>query len=196
MKPVNRYFSFSKISEAKFRHLVRCFADDLTATETARRTGLSIRSVNTIFLRIRKRLAEAPEIKNIYRDDLTLEEVWREQIPSEWGSRVDKFRGIHEQTAWLHERETAFRYLHSKAEAQFRYLGRRYDLYIFLLDRFRKNPLGSRDRGDDIYMHEMQYPQGSPPTAMNARAISVEKKWLSEIPEYHSPRYPFRKLRK
>jgi len=28
----NRYFRFAKISEAKFRHLLRCFALDLTAT--------------------------------------------------------------------------------------------------------------------------------------------------------------------
>lgn len=57
----NRYFTFSKISEARFRHLVRCFALDLTATETSAFTGLSVRSVNAIFLRIRQRLAEACE---------------------------------------------------------------------------------------------------------------------------------------
>jgi transposase len=48
----NRYFRFSKLSEAKFRHLVRCFALDLTATQTALLTGISVRSVNAIFLRI------------------------------------------------------------------------------------------------------------------------------------------------
>jgi transposase len=57
----NRYFTFSKISEARFRHLVRCFALDLTATETSAFTRLSVRSVNAIFLRIRQRLAEACE---------------------------------------------------------------------------------------------------------------------------------------
>jgi hypothetical protein len=29
---VNKYFRHSKISEARFRHLVRCFVLDLTAT--------------------------------------------------------------------------------------------------------------------------------------------------------------------
>ena len=57
----NRYFTFSKISEAKFRHLVRCFAMDLTATGTSVFTGLSIRTANAISLRIRQRLAEACE---------------------------------------------------------------------------------------------------------------------------------------
>lgn len=57
MAGVNRYFRFSKISEAKFRAVVRCFALDLTATQTSSMTGISVRSVNDIFLRIRERLA-------------------------------------------------------------------------------------------------------------------------------------------
>lgn len=51
---------FSKISEAIFRHLMLCFALDLTATETSAFTGLSIRTVNAI-LRIRQRFAQACE---------------------------------------------------------------------------------------------------------------------------------------
>ncbi len=61
MPGVNRYYFRSKISEAKFRHLVRCFALDLTASETAALTGLSLRSTNAIYLKIRSRLAEACE---------------------------------------------------------------------------------------------------------------------------------------
>lgn len=53
----NKYFRRSKISEAKFRVLVRHFALDLTATESAALTGLSLRSTNSIYLRIRARLA-------------------------------------------------------------------------------------------------------------------------------------------
>jgi transposase-like protein len=53
----NRYFRFSKLNEARFRHLLRCFALDLTATQTAGMTGISLRSVNTIFLRLRRRIA-------------------------------------------------------------------------------------------------------------------------------------------
>jgi transposase-like protein len=57
MAQSNRYFRFSKLSEAKFRHLVRCFALDLTATQTAQLTGISLRSVNAIFLRLRAKIA-------------------------------------------------------------------------------------------------------------------------------------------
>lgn len=52
----NRYYKFSKISEVKFRQIVRLFALDLTACDTARLTGVSVRSVNTIYLKLRSRL--------------------------------------------------------------------------------------------------------------------------------------------
>ena len=54
----NRYFRRSKISEAKFRQIVRHFALDLTATECAALTGISLRSINTIYLRMRVRMAQ------------------------------------------------------------------------------------------------------------------------------------------
>ena len=56
MQQVNRYYKSAKISEAKFRYLPRLFALDLTASDTARLTGLSVRSVNAIYLRLRRRL--------------------------------------------------------------------------------------------------------------------------------------------
>jgi len=58
MAQLNKYYRRSKISEAKFRQLLRCFALDLNATETAHLTGLSVRSTNAIFLKIRQRLAQ------------------------------------------------------------------------------------------------------------------------------------------
>ncbi len=61
MVRVNKCFRHSKISEARFRHLVRCFVLDLTAVQAAAVTGISVRSVNTIFLRIRRRMAEICE---------------------------------------------------------------------------------------------------------------------------------------
>lgn len=54
----NRYYRRSRIAEAKFRRLVRCFALDFTATSTAELSGISVRSVNNIYLKIRRRLAE------------------------------------------------------------------------------------------------------------------------------------------
>ncbi len=60
----NPYFRSSKLSEGTFRTILECFAKDLTATCTAKHTGVSVRSVNTIFLRIRQRSAECCEIQN------------------------------------------------------------------------------------------------------------------------------------
>ena len=57
MQPANRYYKCSKISEAKFRYLLRLFALDLTASDAARLTGLSVRAVNAVYLRLRHRLA-------------------------------------------------------------------------------------------------------------------------------------------
>ena len=56
MQLINRYYKCSRISEAKFRYLLRLFALDLTASDTARLTGLSVRSVNALYLRLRRRL--------------------------------------------------------------------------------------------------------------------------------------------
>jgi transposase len=58
MTQKNRYLSRSKLTEAKFRQILRYFAMDLTATDCAQLSGISIRSVNGIYLRIRRRLAE------------------------------------------------------------------------------------------------------------------------------------------
>jgi transposase len=50
----NQYYWHSRISEEKFCRIVRCFADDLTVTETSRKVGLTRKSVNNIFLKIRR----------------------------------------------------------------------------------------------------------------------------------------------
>ncbi|HEY1256971.1 MAG TPA: IS1595 family transposase [Terracidiphilus sp.] len=76
MQQVNRYFRFAKISEAKFRHLLRCFALDLSATQTARMTGISVRSVNPIFQRLREKLAQECEKISPFSGDLEADESY------------------------------------------------------------------------------------------------------------------------
>jgi transposase-like protein len=55
---LNRYYRRSRIAEAKFRLLIRHFALDLCASDAAHLTGLSHRSVITIFGKIRRRISE------------------------------------------------------------------------------------------------------------------------------------------
>ena len=57
----NRYFKRSKLSEAKVRQILRYFAMDLTATDCAGLSGVSVRSINAIYLRLRQRMAEQCE---------------------------------------------------------------------------------------------------------------------------------------
>ncbi len=61
MQRQNRYYRRAHISERKFRQLVRYFALDFSATDTAELTGLTRKSVTTIFLKIRQRIAEECE---------------------------------------------------------------------------------------------------------------------------------------
>lgn len=58
MKQLNRYYRRSRISEYKFRQIIRFFALDLTANQTAQLTGLTHKAVNQIYLKIRVRLAQ------------------------------------------------------------------------------------------------------------------------------------------
>ncbi|MCL2109100.1 MAG: IS1595 family transposase [Oscillospiraceae bacterium] len=54
----NKYIYHSKISEAKFREILRLFLLDLTATQVAKITHISRNSANIIFAKIRKRIFE------------------------------------------------------------------------------------------------------------------------------------------
>jgi transposase-like protein len=66
MKSVNRYYRRSKISERKFRQIVRYLAMDFTASDVAQLTGLTRKTVTVIFLRIRQRVAAECERASPY----------------------------------------------------------------------------------------------------------------------------------
>jgi len=57
----NRYKKCSKISERKFRQILRYFAQDFTASDTAKLTSISVRTSTTIFLKLRKRIVQQCE---------------------------------------------------------------------------------------------------------------------------------------
>jgi transposase-like protein len=61
MEQLNRYYRCSKISEGKFRQLVRCFALGLTVSKTTEFTSLTRKSVIMIYLKIRERIAQECE---------------------------------------------------------------------------------------------------------------------------------------
>jgi len=57
----NRYYKRSRIAEKTFRRIIRYFSLDFSASDTARLTGISVRSINSIYIKIRRRLAEECE---------------------------------------------------------------------------------------------------------------------------------------
>ena len=72
----NKYQKFSKISEPQFRQILRLFALDLTASDTARLTGISVRSINTLFLKLRQRLAAECEQQTPFDGFVELDESY------------------------------------------------------------------------------------------------------------------------
>lgn len=60
----NRYYCRSRISERVFRRLIKAFAMDLTATDAAGLTGLSVRSVNAVDLKPPRRIAQHREARS------------------------------------------------------------------------------------------------------------------------------------
>ncbi|PJK08269.1 IS1595 family transposase [Lysobacteraceae bacterium NML95-0200] len=76
MPSKNRYYRHSKISEAKFRRLLRLFAMDLTATDAAQLCGLSVRSVNAVYQRIRARLAQECAAQSPFLGELEADESY------------------------------------------------------------------------------------------------------------------------
>jgi hypothetical protein len=58
MERPNPFYRRSRISAKKFRQLLRYFALDFTAADVAQLTGLTRKSVTTIFIKIRRLTAE------------------------------------------------------------------------------------------------------------------------------------------
>ena len=76
MPQKNKYQKYSKISERKFRQILRYFALDFTATDTARLTSISVRSVNTIFLKLRQRLVQECEKQTPFKGVVEIDESY------------------------------------------------------------------------------------------------------------------------
>ncbi len=53
----NRCYSRSRIAEAKFMQIIRFFAMDFTASDTAKLTNISVRSIHTIYIKLHKKIA-------------------------------------------------------------------------------------------------------------------------------------------
>lgn len=75
MPKQRRYYRRSRIPESKFCEIASYFAQDLSATEVARLTGLTRKSVTSIFLKLRRRIAEECERTFSATGSMTKEEA-------------------------------------------------------------------------------------------------------------------------
>ena len=58
MKRKNKYYNRSRISEAKFREIIKYFSVDLNASQIAKLTNLNLNTINKILILIRVRIFE------------------------------------------------------------------------------------------------------------------------------------------
>ncbi len=54
----NRFYKHSKLDEQRFKKILELFSQDITAVECAKETGVNVRSVNSIYLKLRDRIAQ------------------------------------------------------------------------------------------------------------------------------------------
>jgi transposase-like protein len=76
MTQLNRYYRRSRISEKKFREIIKYFALDLTANRTAQLTGLTHKTVNQIYLKIRHRLAQDCQRQSPFSGEVEVDESY------------------------------------------------------------------------------------------------------------------------
>ena len=63
----NKYFIRSRISEAKFREIIRLFSADLTATQIALLSKTNRKTINNILKEVRKRIASFCEKESCFK---------------------------------------------------------------------------------------------------------------------------------
>ena len=70
----NKYVNRSRISEHKFRHIVRLFSVDLDATQIAKLTGLNRNTINRYLTKIRQRLVEYCDAQSPFSGEVEVDE--------------------------------------------------------------------------------------------------------------------------
>ena len=72
----NKYYKRSRISEAKFREIIKYFSLDFTAEMTSMITGISRNSCNQIYRKIRERILEETKKENDYSGEVEIDESY------------------------------------------------------------------------------------------------------------------------
>ena len=76
MTRTNKYKTFSRISEAKFRQLLKLFCLDLTAVQITELTSLNRNTVNRYLKYFRERMAWLCEQESPFAGEVEVDESW------------------------------------------------------------------------------------------------------------------------
>jgi transposase len=76
MTKINRYKKRSRITNAKFRQILKLFCVDLNALQIAELTSLNRNTVNSYLKKIRLRIAEICETQSPYSGEVEVDESW------------------------------------------------------------------------------------------------------------------------
>lgn len=76
MSSKTKLYSGSKLPDRKFRQILRYFALDFTASDTARLSGISVRSVNPIYLKLRQRILEHCQAQSPFTGTVECDEAY------------------------------------------------------------------------------------------------------------------------
>ncbi|MBD3280201.1 IS1595 family transposase [Candidatus Dojkabacteria bacterium] len=72
----NKYCKRSKISEAKFREILRYFAEDFDSTQTANLTGVSRRTISDVYQKLRLRTSHLAELEGKLSGEVEIDESY------------------------------------------------------------------------------------------------------------------------
>lgn len=72
----NRYINRSKISEAKFRQVLLYFAEDFSATQTSKLTGISRRTISDMYQKLRLRVHDLTLLDEKFSGDIEVDESY------------------------------------------------------------------------------------------------------------------------
>lgn len=72
----NKYCKRSKILEAKFREILRYFAEDFDSTQTANLTGISRRTISDIYQKLRLRINDLTEVEGKLSGEVEIDESY------------------------------------------------------------------------------------------------------------------------
>lgn len=73
---LNKYVERSRISEAKFREIVKLFSIDLEADQTAQVTGLSRNTINKYYKAFRERIVELCDLDSPFTGEVEVDESY------------------------------------------------------------------------------------------------------------------------